>query len=80
MRASFAGFTLWDVKLSVPKEKAAAKEVVDDAVEGRSGRVGDCGIVTELVLWEGRWRTSRRWSCSALARAFSFVRTKPASC
>lgn len=60
MRASFADLTLWDVKLRAPREKAAAREPVvevDEAVEGRSGKVGDGGIVAELVLWEDRCRT-----------------------
>lgn len=80
VRASLADLTLCDVKFKDPKEKAAASELVEDDVEGRSGSVGDDGIVTELVLWEDRWRTSRRWNCSALASAFSCVRTKAASC
>lgn len=73
MRASFADLTLCEVKLRVPNDKAAAKVlVVEEAVDGRSGRVADlCGIVTELVLWDDLCRTSRRWNCKALARAFS---------
>lgn len=82
MRASFADLTLWEVKFRVPSDKAAARVlVVEEAVDGRSGRVADLwGIVTELVLWDDLCRTSRRWNCRALARAFSCVRTKPASC
>lgn len=81
MSASFADLTLCEVKFRAPNENAAAKElVVEEEVEGRSGRVGDGGIVAALVLWDDRWRTSRRWNCKALARAFSWLRTKAASC
>lgn len=79
--ANLADLTLCDVKFKAPNEKAAARElVVDEDVEGRSDRVGDGGIVAALVLWDDRCRTSRRWNCKALARAFSWVRTKAASC
>jgi hypothetical protein len=57
--------TFEEAKLREPSEKVAARELeVDEDVEGRSGREeGDLGIVvTELVLWVGRWRTSRRWN------------------
>jgi hypothetical protein len=49
--------TFWDVKLSGPKDRAAARElVVELEVEGRSGRDGEGGTetVAELVLWVGR--------------------------
>ena len=52
MRASFADFTFCEVRLIAPIENAAASEVEDEDVDGRSGRVGDCGIVAELVLCE----------------------------
>ena len=55
MRASFADLTLLEVKLSVPREKVAASELEEDdeEVAGRSGRVGDGGIVAALGLWGG---------------------------
>ena len=38
MRASFADFTVWDVKLSEPRDKAAARLLeVEANVDGRSG-------------------------------------------
>lgn len=80
--------TLLDARLREPREKVVAigvegvlAAVADEAdVEGRSGRDGEEGAATALVLWVGRCRTLRRWNCAALARAFSCVRTKPASC
>ena len=85
MRASFADFTLWEVKFKVPRERAAANVLdVEDDVEGRSGRVGDverATVETDETLWEEPCRgTLCRLNCSAFARAFSCVRTKLASC
>lgn len=58
-----ADLTFEEARFREPREKVAAKELVDDDVEGRSGREGDLGIaLTELVLCDGRWRTSRRWN------------------
>ena len=79
--ANFADLTLCEVKFRAPNEKAAARVlVVDEDVDGRSGKVGEGGIVAALVLWDDRCRISRRWNCKALARAFSWLRTKAASC
>jgi hypothetical protein len=60
VRASFADLTLWDVKLRVPSERAAASVLdVDADVEGRSGTDGEGGTVVveiEETLWEAPWR------------------------
>lgn len=85
MRASFADLTLCDVKLSEPSDKAAASVLdVDADVEGRSGTIGEAGTTTgatDDTLWEEPWRGAFcRRNCKALARAFSWVRTKVASC
>jgi hypothetical protein len=73
---------VWEVKLRDPSDRAAARELeVEEDVAGRSGRgVEGWEMVAALVLWEDLWRTSRRWNWRALARAFSCVRTKLASC
>ena len=77
--------TLCDVKFKEPREKAAARVLeVDADVDGRSGGGGDDGTTTgdtEETLWEEPWRgTFCLLNWSALARAFSCVRTKLASC
>jgi hypothetical protein len=66
----------------VPSDRAAASVLeVDDDVDGRSGAVGDWGIETELTLCdEPCLEGICLRNCSAFARAFSCVRTKPASC
>lgn len=72
---------LWDVKLRAPKDKAAAIVLeVEEDVEGLSGTVGDIGTETEPTLCEGPWRAGCRRNCRAFAKAFSWVRTKLASC
>lgn len=85
MRANFADLTLWDVKLRVPSERAAARVLdVEAEVAGRSGMDGEDGIATgetEDTLWEDPWRgVFCLRNCSAFASAFSCVRTKLASC
>lgn len=46
-----ADLTLCEVKLRLPSEKAAARElVVEEEVEGRSGTVGDGLTTAALVL------------------------------
>ena len=46
MRASLADFTVWDVKLRVPSERAAARVLeVEADVEGLSGTDGEGGMV-----------------------------------
>jgi len=85
VRASFADFTLCDVKLKDPREKAAASVLdVEADVEGRSGTDGEVETdtgETEDTLCEDPWRgVFCLRNCSALASAFSCVRTNVASC
>ncbi len=80
-----ADFTLCEVKFKVPSDRAAANVLdVDDEVNGRSGAVGDVArltVETDETLWEEPCRGAFCLrNCSALARAFSCVRTKLASC
>lgn len=86
MRANFADLAVCDVKFREPKDSAAASPLEEDAVavDGRSGTV--VGVVspavgTEETLCEAPCRGGFCLrSCKALARAFSCVRTKVASC
>lgn len=86
MRANFADLAVCDVKFREPKDSAAASPFEEDAVavDGRSGTV--VGVVspavgTEDTLCEAPCRGGFCLrSCKALARAFSCVRTKVASC
>lgn len=86
MRANFADLAVCDVKFREPKDSAAASPLEEDAVavDGRSGTV--VGVVspavgTEDTLCEAPCRGGFCLrSCRALARAFSCVRTKVASC
>jgi hypothetical protein len=86
VRASLADFTLCEAKFRDPKDKAAASVLdVDDDVAGRSGmvvgEVDSATVETDETLWEDPWRmVFCLRNCKALARAFSCVRTKPASC
>ncbi len=50
MSASLADLTLWDVKLRVPRERAAARVLdVEADVEGRSGTEGEGGTVPVVM-------------------------------
>ena len=55
-----ADFTVWDVKLSVPRERAAARELdVEAEVDGRSGTACAADNATEDIeetLWEAPCR------------------------
>lgn len=68
-----AGLTFCEEKLRYGRERAAAivLEVEEEEVGG--GEVLAAGMVVTFC-------EPRRCSCSALARAFSCVRTKYASC
>lgn len=76
MSASFADFTVWDVKLREPRDKATARLLeVEAEVAGRSGTACAADNATEEIeetlceepcrgrFWRLNWR--------ALARAFS---------
>lgn len=60
---SFAGLMLWEVKLSAPNDRAAARADVAEAWLV----VFDCDAFESMLGW--------RLICKALARAFSCVRT-----
>lgn len=70
MRVSLAGLILCEVNFKAPKDKAAAKvDEVEEREEPPEVEVEETWVA--WVFLEG-WRLN----CRALARAFSWVRTK----
>lgn len=85
MSESFADLGACDVKFRAPNDSAEARPFDEDApdVAGRSGTVGDARPlpVMEDTLCDAPCLGGFCFrSCKALAKAFSFVRTKVASC